>query len=489
MSGDHFDQTVADDIAENHNDGSRTFKKKPGAPEGSGMYLIEQGRAAPDNDYLLEYASNYVVEVSSTPPSMKGQSEGNVAGVLNDQRIQQAFIQSQASTNNYMGFLTRRAKLWKYYWKEYWKAEDVIRVLEKKDDKDPDWVKINEIVEDEFGNVQRKNTFDDADAYDITFEDSWKSPTMKEKVLKQLAQMSQTNQDPELATLITAYSLHLSDAPQDFKNQAKALADQKRQAAEEAAKSGPPAEPLRLSMSIKSEDLHDPNTIMMLEQARAITPELAQQMVAAGPLPAEADPSVSVEVQAATAENQALKLANANKGQEYQLKAAELQMKGQIEAKSLEQKDRELAIKEGELALKAQAEQTAAMAAAKAPAAPPAPPVDPAITVAQIRAQAEIEKAHIAAATSVHTTNMGIESSDDFKKAKESEKVVTQKTKESNSAVEAVKKAQEALAATVAKQGTQIEKIAKDITKPKRVTVERDADGKITGAVASIEGA
>jgi hypothetical protein len=492
-SSDHFDEATRLDIAENHNDGSRTFWKKPGAPDGSGMTMIEQGKAAPDNDALLEYASNYVQEVSSTPPSMKGQSEGNVAGVLNEQRIQQSFIQSQGFTNNYMGFLARRAKLWKYYWKEYWKGEDVIRVLEKKDDKDPDWIKINEIVRDEFGNVTRKNTFDDADAYDITFEDSWKSPTMRDKVLKQLTQMGTANQDPELGALITAYSLHLSDAPQDFKNQVKQISDSKAQAAQEQAKSGPPAEPLRLSMAIKSEDLHDPNTILFLEQAKAIPPELAQQMANTPAAPAEADPKVSIDHQNTQAENQALKLANANKSQEAQLKAAELHLKAQETAKSLQQKDRELAIKEGELALKAHAERTAALAAAKAPVAPV---VDPQIVTAHIKAKTEIEKAHIAAAAGIHTTHLSLDKSEESKRGEEAAKIVDRKITERSEgphqetvkAVATLAKAHNQLAEKVAEQGGEIAKISKAVHAPRKVTVERDVDGKITGASSSIEG-
>ncbi len=493
-SADHFDESTRKDIEENHNDGSRTFWKKPGAPDGSGMTMIEQGRAAPDNDSLLAFASDYVQDVSSTPPNMKGEMVGSESGVLNEQRIQQSYIQSQGFTNNYMGFLSRRAKLWKYYWKEYFKAEDVIRVLEKKDDKDPDWITINQIVRDEFGNVTRKNTFDDADAYDITFEDSWKSPTMRDKVLKQLAQMSQTNQDPQLGALITAYSLHLSDAPQDFKNQVKQISDSKAKAAEEAAKSGPPAEPLRLSMAIKSEDLHDQNTILFLEEAKAITPELAQQMAQTPAAPAQADPKIAIDHQNTQAENQALKLANANKSQESQIKAAELHLKAQETARTLGHKDRELAIKEAELALKAQSEHTAALTAAKAPVAPPAPAIDPQIVAAHIKAQTEIEKAHISAVAGIHTTRMSLDNGEESKKMQQSEKVAIQKNKETASAVDSVKKAQAELASTVAKQGqaiekqgTTIEKIATDIARPKRVTVERDESGKITGARASFD--
>lgn len=220
----YFDENDLIDVMENHQDGARTFKKKAGAGPGSGLTLIEQGKTASDKDGALEFAYNFTQEVSSTPPSMKGLSEGNVPGILNEQRIQQSFIQSQGFTNNYMGFLTRRAKLWKYYWKEFFDAEEVIRVLEKKDEADPDWIAINKVVVDEFGNAEKHNSLDDADAYDITFEDSWRSPTVRDKVRQQIIQLQQNSavqQDPTLNAFLTYYFLQLSDAPQEMKSMVK----------------------------------------------------------------------------------------------------------------------------------------------------------------------------------------------------------------------------------------------------------------------------
>ena len=222
VSRDHFDENEAEDVAQNHADGNRTFIKKKGAPSGSGVDLIEQGRASVDSNDLINFANTYRSEVSSTPPSMQGLSEGNIPGILNEQRIQQSSIQSQVFVNNYMCFLINRAKLWKYYWKKYWKHEDVIRVLEPKDKNSPEWVNINQIIEDEFGNIQRESTFDDADYYDITFEDSWKSPTVRDKVRQQISQLLgnvSVQQDQVLSTFLTKSLLDLSDAPQDIKDQ------------------------------------------------------------------------------------------------------------------------------------------------------------------------------------------------------------------------------------------------------------------------------
>jgi hypothetical protein len=415
--------------------------------------------------------------------------EGSASGVLNEQRINQASVQAQGFNNNYMGFLTRRAKLWKYYWKTYWKSEDVIRVLEKKDEKDPDWIAINKIVTDEYGNVQVQNSLDDADAYDITFEDSWKSPTMRDKVQKQLSNMMQNGSlqnDPELASEVYSYFLQLSDAPQDFKNRVKQIADAKRANAEAASKAGPVPEPIRLSMSVDSQGLHDPNTILFLESAKQITPELAQQMLQAPPAP-QADPSVSVEHQNAVQENQSLKLDAANKSQEMQLRATELNLKAQETAHMLQLKSEELEIKKGELALKTADTQASQAAAAKAP---PAPLMDPQIVIAQMKAASEIEKAHIAAATDIHKTHLTFQQNEEKVKG-EQEKASAQKNQESAKIIQAVSKAQNDLSAEVVRQGNEfgsaIQVLTKAIHAPKKITVKRNDDGKIIGAVATME--
>jgi hypothetical protein len=267
---------------ENHQDGARTFPKKASAPQGSGVDLIPQGKATIDGDQAIDFVSNFTEEVSSTPPSMKGQSEGNVAGVLNEQRIQQAFIQNQGFTTNYMGFLSRRAKLWKYYWKEYWDAEEVIRILEKKNPEDPDWITINQIVQDEFGQVKRVNTLDDGDAYDITFEDSWRSPTVRDKVRQQIIQLQQNaavQQDPTLNAFLTYYFLQLSDAPQEMKNMVREHSQVIAQA--EAQKAAMEQQNAQLDQQGKMQDIADKEA-----QSTTMPPGMpAGGMQPTGPLP------------------------------------------------------------------------------------------------------------------------------------------------------------------------------------------------------------
>lgn len=487
VSSDHFDQTALEDIQENHNDGSRTFVKKQNAPAGSGMDLIEQGRAAPDNQYLLDFASNYTVEVSSTPPSMKGMMEGSASGILNEQRIQQASVQQQGFNNNYSAFLVRRAKLWKYYWKEYWTFEDVIRVLEKKDDKDPDWIEINKIVKDEYGNIQTKNSLDDADAYDIVFEDSFKSPTVRDKVQKQLSAMMQNGslqQDPELAAEVYSYFLMLSDAPQDFKNRVKQIAENKRKAQEAAQQAGPTPEPVRLSASIKAEDLHDQNMILFLENAKAIPTELAQQMMQAPPILQDASINqVNVSQEQSVLQDQALKAA------ELRMKAQEITESNQLKARELDIKQQELELKQNQAAFDQSNES-------KNTTPPPDINHSHEKEIALLKAQTEIEKAHITAAAAIHQAEITSQASDASARSEDAKKhvgeVVTKKHAESDKAVKAIMATQADLTEKVIAQGKEfgaaIQELSRIMNKPKTVRIERDQDGRITGASASIEG-
>lgn len=236
---DMFDPDVILDISENLHDGKRVFWKKKGAGAGPGISIAPMGGTSADSDKALNFTMAFQDESSSTPPSMKGFSEGNVAGVLNKQRIEQSYIQQQVFNQNHKRFLIARAMLWKYYWKEYYDAEEVMRVLERKSKDDPEYIKINAIVQDEFGGWRRENTFGDADNYDMVFEDSFMSPTVKDKTREQISGILQTmgtGADPVLNAYLQHYMLMLSDAPQEMKtlfkehsSAIKQFEDQKRQ--------------------------------------------------------------------------------------------------------------------------------------------------------------------------------------------------------------------------------------------------------------------
>ena len=59
--------------------------------------------------------------------------------------------------------------------------------------------------------------------------------------------------DAELSSEMFAYYLLLSDAPQELKTRVKQISENRKQAAQEQAQSGPPPEPLKMSLAIKSE--------------------------------------------------------------------------------------------------------------------------------------------------------------------------------------------------------------------------------------------
>jgi len=217
-----FDEAGMRDIELNISDGDRVFwKKKDATVQGSGLALVPQGELTPDTTKGIQFSTQNINEVSSTPPALQGEAEsGPTPAALNEQRIQQASIQSQVQVKNYQNFLTQRAKLWMYYWNQYFTAEQVIRIIQKKNEDDPDYIVINQLVMDEFGQVKKVNSLQDIDAYDIVFEDSWQSPTMRDKTIKKIGELLNTGAvqgDPVLNTYLTLYYLKLTDAPSELK--------------------------------------------------------------------------------------------------------------------------------------------------------------------------------------------------------------------------------------------------------------------------------
>ncbi len=215
-----FDEAGMRDFEQNASDGDRVFWTKPDYKGPTPVTVVPQGTLTADTTRGLDFSMANIQETSSTPPALQGQTEGaGTPAALNEQRIQQASVQSQVQITNYLNFLTNRAKLWMYYWNEYYTSEQVIRIVQKKTPEDDDYMVINQIIVDQFGQVQRVNSLQDADAYDIVFEDSWQSPTMMAKTSKVVAKLleSATVQgDPVLATYLTEYLLKLGDAPADL---------------------------------------------------------------------------------------------------------------------------------------------------------------------------------------------------------------------------------------------------------------------------------
>lgn len=215
-----FDEDQAEDFDKHHSDGDRAFRTKPGVAPGSVVELLPQGKSAPDTNESLDYAHSFHDEVSAAPPASRGLSEGNVPGILNEQRIQQAFIQLNTFTESMKLFLTKRAKLWQHYDREYFTEEETFRVIQKNKPEDADFMTINKWEQDMYGIIKKSNDISVA-AYDIVFEDSYQSPTVRDKVRQQIIELQQSSavqQDPVLNTFLTMYFLKMSDAPQDLKD-------------------------------------------------------------------------------------------------------------------------------------------------------------------------------------------------------------------------------------------------------------------------------
>lgn len=221
ISQDHFDEEDIDDVAENIAEGSRSVIKKKGAPPGSGVDLAPLAQMGKDGNESIEFVSAFLDEASSTTPAMQGiAGNSGESGKLNEQRTQQSYIQSAWSNNNYQHFVTKRGKLWVYFFQQFFPFEMNVRVMEKKDPKDPDHITINQMVDDGYGGVRKVNDIN-SNRYDTVFEDSWQSPTVKDKVRQQITQlmgMSGIQMDPTLSAFLTLYFLKLSDAPQDLKD-------------------------------------------------------------------------------------------------------------------------------------------------------------------------------------------------------------------------------------------------------------------------------
>lgn len=219
---DAFDDATKKDITANANDSTRTFWRKTGTQHISEpIKNIPQSTQTSDTAKGMELAESVLEDVSSTPPALKGYSEGNVPAALNEARVQQASVQSQPQVLNYRQFLTQRAILWACYWAEFWTEEEIVRVVEKSNPEDPDFIKINELVIDEWGQPTRRNSLADALRYDITFTESWQSPTMRDQTRRDIAKIMESGAvqgDPVLATFLQYYFLLMTDAPQDLKD-------------------------------------------------------------------------------------------------------------------------------------------------------------------------------------------------------------------------------------------------------------------------------
>lgn len=257
VSGGFFYKTKffkSEDEAKNfnkyHSDPDRNYKMADDAQPTDAPIAIPRGQQVSADSYqILEHALNFIPKVSSTTPAMQGITESSsTPASLNAQRLQQSFTMLQGVSSNYKDFCRRRAELLAAYWveyKEFFKNEWV-RILEKDAPEDPEFIQHSIEVPklDAAGNWD--GTFEllndpTAITADIIFTDSFKSPSVAERVRNDIIQiLSQpgVQQDPVLYQMLTLEYLRLSDAPEDLKNKIREHSTYVSQQAKQSAAIG-----------------------------------------------------------------------------------------------------------------------------------------------------------------------------------------------------------------------------------------------------------
>lgn len=223
-------ETEAKNFDKYHSDPDRNYAIADDAVQTDAPQAIPRGQGISQDAYqLLEHALAFIPQVSSTTPAMKGQQESSsTAASLNAQRLQQSFTMLQGVSNNYKDFCRRRAELIFAYWveyKEFFKNE-WIRILEKKSPGDPEFIQHSMEVPRLDAAGEWDGTFEllndpTALVSDIVFTDSFKSPTVAERVRNDIVNiLSQpgVQQDPVLFQMLTMEYIRLADAPQDLKD-------------------------------------------------------------------------------------------------------------------------------------------------------------------------------------------------------------------------------------------------------------------------------
>jgi flagellar motor switch/type III secretory pathway protein FliN len=219
------DEREAKLFDKHHSDNDRVFKVKDNVQLNEVVAPIPKGEVNRDNTQALEFALAFMDKIGSTPPALQGQTEEKGAsGILNAQRIEQAYIQLQVLIANWKMYLSQRAKLVQYYIRKYYPYEKTFRIVQK-DSKQEPFLTINQMVpaQDpmgrEAGALQKLNDITTSE-YDIVIEDSYQSPTYRYKTQQQISELLQSpavQADPVLMGMLLVEFAKLSDISSDLK--------------------------------------------------------------------------------------------------------------------------------------------------------------------------------------------------------------------------------------------------------------------------------
>ena len=222
-----IDEKEAQNYAKYGSDPTRKFRLKAEAPADT-FIQIPRSQLSREHTEALNLALNFIQQISSTPPALKGQQEAaQTSGKLNEQRINQSFIQLQTVIANYKNFLKSRAELLCALWIEYndMFIDETFRIMEKNNVDDPDFITINQLVEerDERGILTgRLKKINDPSTmeFDTVIADSYSSPVMADKMRGDLIDLLGSidlRGEPMLLSYVAFEILKTLDLPLDVK--------------------------------------------------------------------------------------------------------------------------------------------------------------------------------------------------------------------------------------------------------------------------------
>lgn len=229
----YISEEEADSAVELGAHSGQRFEVKPGRA-GTGMRPIEKASVSQDHDKGISIAKQHFQEAGSTPPAVQGLSEsGAASGVLNGQRIEQAYLQNTGFITFFRLYRTQLNRLRYAYSRQFYTDEMVIRVAGANGGNEV--VTLNKEVQalDQFGFPIRGATTKLNDIqgalYDVRLVDSVKSPTHRDKQLKTLEMLIQSNavaQDPPALQMLLQQYIRLTDMDQSIKQQFEQRAKQ-----------------------------------------------------------------------------------------------------------------------------------------------------------------------------------------------------------------------------------------------------------------------
>lgn len=345
------DEIAARKFDKNHVDPDLVHVVADNADLTADVGVIPSKTVSGDTNQTYEIGGNEFQRLSSTPPALQGvQEEAGTSGILNSQRIEQSFVQLQPLIANIKYFLRRRAELAYYYWREYWtfpmefrivggqpQGQGAIQAQGQGQDQGQgagqppaapnarqgvvqrgqhQFVTLNQEVPVQdwqgrpTGALQKINDITVAEM-DVDIEDSYQSPTYRNKVQQQLSDLMTKagNVDPVLMEALFGEYAKATDMSQETKDVVAQSIQQRQQAANQPPPPPPPERP-KISVNLKGEDLTSPAALELLRATGALPPDVLDRLEALAQPGSKApppDPTLPLKVEKHAADMQMAK--------------------------------------------------------------------------------------------------------------------------------------------------------------------------------------